>query len=210
MNSYELAGIVFALTLAAAFVLYIGFIWRINAIQKAEDEAQRRYKEEIERARVARAEARAARERLSQPSPKVTSVSTELIARKYNATTPTRSATTRTTTVVHDDGNDLLTAMILQNAMNSNSDTTSGTVSWDNNVPKVHYSNTDNPIDFPAPEPARESYSSSSSSDDSSSSRSSYSSSYSSSSSDSSYSSSSSSSDYSSSSSDSGSSFSSD
>ena len=94
-------------------------------------------------------------------------------------------------TVVDNSGNDLLTAMIIQNALNSSHYTPSTT----------HYSNTSNPVDFPAatPEP---SYSSSYSSPDSdeSSSRSSYSSSYSSSSSDSSYSSSSSDSSYSSSS----------
>lgn len=93
-------------------------------------------------------------------------------------------------TVIDNSGNDLLTAMILQNAMNSHHDVTSGTVDWNDNVPKVHFSNTSNPIDFPAPEPERSSYSPSysspvSPSSDDSSSRSSYSSSYSSSSSDS-------------------------
>lgn len=204
MENFELAGIAFALTLAVALVVYIGLIWRTNAIRKAEDEAQRLYKEELERARVARAEARAARMNLTQPKPGVTSVSTEAIARKYNATTPARPATTSTTTVVRNDSDDLLTAMILQNAMNSSSDTTAGTVSWNDNVPTI------TPV-APEPEPVRETYSSSysSSSSDDSSSRSSYSSSYSSSSSDSSYSSSSSDSSYSSSS-DSGSSSSSD
>lgn len=115
-------------------------------------------------------------------------------------------------TYVRDDSPDILTAMILQQAMNSPTGTVAGTVDWDNGVPTV------TPVEpekyrAPEPEPVREtytsSYSSSSSSDDSSSSRSSYSSSYSSSSSDSSYSSSSSDSSYSSSS-DSSSSFSSD
>lgn len=207
MENIELAGFAFGLTLALAFIIYIGYIWRKTAIKKAEDEAQRRYKEDLERARVARAEARARRaSSFSQPQPAVTTVNTEAIARKYNATAPTRpTSSVSRTTVVNNDSDDLLTAMILQNAMNSNSDVTAGTVSWQDDRPTI----TPTVIE---PEPVRESYSSSysSSSNDDSSSRSSYSSSYSSSSSDSSYSSSSSSSDYSSSSSDSGSSSSSD
>ena len=77
------------------------------------------------------------------------------------------------TTVVDNSSNDLLTAMILQNALNSSH----------YESPTTHYSNTSNPVDFPASTP-----------------ESSYSSSYNSSSSDSSYSSSSSDSSYSSSS----------
>jgi hypothetical protein len=204
MENIELAGFAFGLTLAFAFIIYIGYIWRKTAIKKAEDEAQRRYKEDLERARVARAKAREERNGFfRQAQPAVTTVNTEAIARKYNATTPARPATTVSrTTVVNNDSDDLLTAMILQNALNSNSDVTAGTVTWEDNRPTI----TPTVIE---PEPVRESYSSSyssSSSSDDSSSRSSYSSSYSSSSSDSSYSSSSSSSDYSSSSSDSGSS----
>lgn len=115
---------------------------------------------------------------------------------KQTASTYTSSPSTR---VVVDDSSDLLTQMIIMDTMNSRSGTVAGTVEWNNDIPTIHRTNTDNPIDFPAP-----SYSSSYSSDDSSSR-----SSYSSSSSDSSYSSSSSDSSYSSSS-DSGSSFSSD
>lgn len=110
----------------------------------------------------------------------------------------------RGSVVYNNSTDDLLTAMILQNAMNSQNDVTAGTVSWSNNVPTI--TETPAPVEssysssYSSPS---SSYSSSSSSDSDSSSRSSYSSSYSSSSD------SSSSSDYSSSSSDS-SSFSSD
>jgi hypothetical protein len=199
METLDFGIFAFSITLAVGLLAYIFHIWRKAAVKKAEDEAQARYKDELERARVARAEARAARLNLAKPQ--VTTVSTETIARKYNATTPTRPAPQRTTTVVKDDSDDILTAMILQNAMNSNSDVTAGRVSWDNDTPTI----TPVPAETyrtPDPEPARESYSSSysSSSSDDSSSRSSYSSSYSSSSSDSSYSSSSSDSSYSSSS----------
>ena len=90
--------------------------------------------------------------------------------------------------VVNNSSNDLLTAMIIQDALTSSH----------YQAPTTHYTNTDNPVDFPASPPApsysapEPSYSSSNSSaSDDSSSRSSYSSSYSSSSSDSSYSSSS-------------------
>lgn len=99
------------------------------------------------------------------------------------------------TVVVHDSGPDLLTTMILMDAMSSKHDTTSGSVTWKDEIPTtIHRSNTSNPIDFPTTPSYTSSYSSSS---DDSSSRSSYSSS---SSSDSSYSSSSSDSSYSSSS----------
>lgn len=98
------------------------------------------------------------------------------------------------TVVVHNSGPDLLTTMILMDAMSSKHDTTSGSVTWKDETPTIHRSNTDNPIDFPTTPSYTSSYSSSS---DDSSSRSSYSSS---SSSDSSYSSSSSDSSYSSSS----------
>lgn len=103
--------------------------------------------------------------------------------------------------IVIDNSDDMLTTMILQNAINHHSDITSGTVSWNDNVPTI--TETPAPVEssysssYSSPS---SSYSSSSSSDSDSSSRSSYSSSYSSSSD------SSSSSDYSSSSSDSSSS----
>ena len=116
--------------------------------------------------------------------------------------TSTLRPSTRPT--VFDNSDDMLTTMILQNAINRQSNITSGTVSWIDNVPTI--TETPAPVEssysssYSSPS---SSYSSSSSSDSDSSSRSSYSSSYSSSSD------SSSSSDYSSSSSDS-SSFSSD
>jgi hypothetical protein len=39
--------------------------------------------------------------------------------------------------VAVDDNSDMLTMMILQNAMNSSSDTTSGSVRWDNDTPTI-------------------------------------------------------------------------
>lgn len=108
---------------------------------------------------------------------------------------PSAPATTLTpapapTVVYRDSGPDLLTQMILMDALTSKHDTTSGTVTWKDETPTIHRT--------PDPEPTPSYSSSYSSSSDDSSSRSSYSSSsssdsYSSSSSDSSYSSSSSS-----------------
>jgi hypothetical protein len=116
------------------------------------------------------------------------------------------------TTYTSDDTSDVLTALILNQVMNSPTGVVKGSVSWDNDVPTVTPDTTESKPSYTESKPSySSSYSSSSSDDDSSSSsRSSYSSSYSSSSSDSSYSSSSSDSSYSSSSDSGSSSFSSD
>jgi len=106
---------------------------------------------------------------------------------------PSSTVAVAPTPVSYDSSSDLLTNMIILNALASHNDTTAGTVSWKDDTPTI------TPVaasSYSAPEPEPE--------------RSSYTSSYSSSSSDSSYSSSSSDSSYSSSSSDSSSSYSSD
>ena len=83
----------------------------------------------------------------------------------------------RGSVVYNNSDNDLLTAMILQNAMNSRSDVTAGTVDWQDNTPTIREVQQET-YRAPDPEPERSSYSYSSSySDSSSSSDSSYSSS---------------------------------
>ncbi len=159
------------------YVLAMRKYKRIKAQAEASERAAR---EEIARMREERMRKRREFNRQlvaasnTPPKPVVTSI-----------TPSTSYPTTRTA----DSGSDMLTAMILNQAMNSPTDIVAGTVSWDGDVPTI------TPV--PEVEPERKSsytssYSSSSSDDDSSS-RSSYSSSYSSdssSSSDSGYSSS--------------------
>lgn len=148
-----------------------------------------------------RATAKPAEKKVEKPKEEYISPSDRAYMREYNLLNNAPPPKKRTfvkreeapapTVVVHNSGPDLLTTMILMDAMSSKHDTTSGSVTWKDETPTIHRT--------PDPEPATPSYTSSySSSSDDSSSRSSYSSS---SSSDSSYSSSSSDSSYSSSSS---------
>ncbi|CAB4241730.1 hypothetical protein UFOVP71_268 [uncultured Caudovirales phage] len=126
---------------------------------------------------VTEAKARLAREKYRAERLNPVTRSTTQVQRVGNNSIGIQS---RGNVVYNDTSDDLLTAMILQNALNSSSDVQAGTVQW-NNTPTI----TEAPVEtYSAPEP---SYSSSRSDDSSSSS---YSSSYSSSSSDSSYSSS--------------------
>jgi type II secretory pathway pseudopilin PulG len=168
-----------ALAFIVSGTVYVLAMRKYKRIKAQAEASERAAREEIARMREERMRKR--REFNSQlaaasntPKPVVTSI-----------TPSTSHPTTRTA----DSGSDMLTAMILNQAMNSPTGIASGTVSWDGDVPTI------TPV--PEVEPERKSsytssYSSSSSDDDSSS-RSSYSSSYSSdssSSSDSSYSSS--------------------
>jgi len=184
-------------SLVTSFIVYALAKRKYQAKLKADlEERERQAKLEVARMH-------SERKRLRQEfmNSRMGGTSTPAPATKQVVTTVTPTQTTYT----RNDDPDILTAMILQQAMNSPTGTVAGTVNWDDGVPTITPAA---PETYRAPEPesARETYtssyssSSSSSSDDSSSSRSSYSSSYSSSSSDSSYSSSSSDSSYSSSS----------
>ena len=194
MNEFEVMALVFFVLVAVAITVYIKLKQaekRIESLLKAEEarRADAAYQERVKR-----------RERLAEFA-KTNSPSNSGFIQPTRSTSKTVASTyvsSPTTVVVDNSSNDMLTAMIIQDALNKSY----------YEVPTTHYSNTSDPVDFPAPAPEpsyTSSYSSPSSSYSSSNSDSSYSSSYSSSSSDSSYSSSSDSS-----SSDSGSSSSSD
>ena len=178
MNQFEIMVVVFfALFSVAIFGLYKlkQSEKRIDAMIKAED--ARRIEEQRQ-------------ERIKHRNERLAAFSNSKAPIKSNSgfIQPTRSTSNTVastyvssprTVVVDNSSNDLLTQMIIQDALNSSQYET----------PTTHYSNTASPVDFPTPTP-EPSYSSSYSSP-SSTSDSSYSSSYSSSSSDSSYSSSS-------------------
>jgi hypothetical protein len=218
----ETIEIVFAVGLLILSVVSLGVLLRIKAYKEAEAKLKLERKEqairELQRVRTLKVnrehEENLAREQLRKhpnyTHPDFNPLNPSVLIQRTPVSSTTVSSYSRRSspTVVSqpvfvDDSNDLLTAMILQNAINSRIDVTASAVQWNEDTPTI------TPVEvapsYTAPEPERSSYSSSySSSSDSSPS---YSSSYSSSSSESSYSSSSS--DYSSSS-DSGSSYSSD
>jgi cell division protein FtsN len=196
MTEFETMILVFLVLVTVAGYVYYKLHQaekRIDALLKQEKE---RLIEEQRLARIKHRESRLAEFRANTP-PKASSgfvqsnrPTSKTVTSSY-VSSPTYSAPAPV--VVSNSSNDLLTAMIIQDALTSSH----------YKEPTTHYTNTSNPVDFPAVTPESSYSSSSSSAGDDSSSRSSYSSSYSSSSSDSSYSSSSSDSSYSSSSSDS-------
>lgn len=195
MTEFETMILVFLVLVTVAGYVYYKLHQaekRIDALLKQEKE---RLIEEQRLARIKHRESRLAEFKATTP-PKVSSgfVQSNRPTSKTATSSYISSSTPSAPTpvVVHND-TDLLSTMMLYNALSSHSESTV----------KPHYSNTDNPVDFPAATPEPSYSSSSSSSSDDSASRSSYSSSYSGSNSDSSYSSSSSDSSYSSSSSDS-------
>lgn len=188
--------------LIIVFILAVAVIaisLMIRSANRRADEAERKREEaitllrqrEVARRREARIQADA--ERITaQAYNKVNTVNSMPIRSTTQVQRVSRGSVgiqSRGNVVYNDSGDDMLTAMILQNALNSQNEVTAGRVHWNDDVPTI------TPVPVADPEPERtsytSSYSSSSSSDDDSSSRSSYSSSYSSSSSDSSYSSSS-------------------
>jgi hypothetical protein len=185
MTEFETMILVFLMLVAVAGYVYYKLHQaekRINELLKQEKE---RLIEEQRRARIQHREARLAEFKATTP-PRASSGfvqparSTSRSVGSSYTSSPTPS--TPAPVVVHNSSNDLLTALMIQDALNSSH----------HPAPTTHYTNTDNPVDFPVSTPEPSYSSSSSSASDDSSSRSSYSSSYSSSSSDSSYSSSSS------------------
>jgi hypothetical protein len=154
---YEIA---FALAFGA---LCAGIFWAHRRSARLEKERHERVMREIEenndRIRKIRAERRINYNNWVYPSPSPVS------ATKVNETREHRRRYSDDRTMIYnDDSGDILTAMILQNALNSSSDTVSGSVRWDNDTPTITPSYT------PSHTPSYESSSSSSYSSDSSSS----------------------------------------
>ena len=177
--------IIFALFLTfVALIGGVGFAkYHSHKAKIAHEELMKRLAEsndrERERRRLQRESQSAARAVFSQPMTKP-----DLASTRVHETTTQRQRFNDDRTMIYNDDSDILTAMILQNALNSSSDTNSGSVLWNGDTPTI------TPDPTPSYTPSYESSSSSSYS------------SYSSSDSSSSYSSDSSSSDSDSSSSD--------
>jgi hypothetical protein len=154
---YEIA---FALAFGAlCAVIFWAHRRSVRLEKERHDRVMREIEENNERIRKIRAERRINYNNWVYPSPSPVS------ATKVNETKEHRRRYSDDRTMIYnDDSGDILTAMILQNALNSSSDTVSGSVRWDNDTPTI------------TPTPSYESSSSSSYSSYSSDSSSSYSS----------------------------------
>lgn len=95
------------------------------------DRVMREIEDNNERIRQARADRRSKMGNYAIPTPSYSN-------RVNETTTQRRRFNDDRTMIYNDDGGaDILTQMILQNALNSSSDTVSGTVRWDNDTPTI-------------------------------------------------------------------------
>lgn len=96
------------------------------------ERVMREIEENNERIRQARAERRSKMAQWNTTAPASTS-------NRVNETASQRRRFNDDRTMLYNDtsGEELLTQMILQNALNSSSDTVSGTVSWSNDTPTI-------------------------------------------------------------------------
>jgi hypothetical protein len=144
---------------ASATLCFIA-IYSYRRSRRLEKENHERLMRELDennaRIRQARAERRSKMTSLYTPASTTRVVETRAHQDRYSDRRP----------VAVDDNSDMLTMMILQNALNSSSDTVSGSVRWDNDTPTI----TPTPSYTPSYESSSSSsYSSYSSSDSSSS-----------------------------------------
>lgn len=92
----------------------------------------------------------------------------DLVSTRVRETTAQRNRFNDDRTMIYnDDSGDILTAMILQNALNSSSDTVSGSVSWSNDTPTITPSSSSSSYSSYSSSDSSSSYSSDSSSSDS-------------------------------------------
>jgi hypothetical protein len=162
MTEFQVMILVFFILVAVAFTL----LYKLKQTEKRINELLKQEKDrQIEEQRLARIRHRESRlaEFKAAATPKTPSgfvqpvrVTSKSVSPSY-ASSPTPSAPAPV--VVHNSSNDMLTAMIIQDSLNSSHYKT----------PTTHYTNTDNPIDFPV-STSEPSYNSSSNSDSSSSS----------------------------------------
>lgn len=124
--------IVFALAFGA---LCACIFWAHRRSVRLEKERHERVMREIEenneRIRQARAERRSKMGNYAVPAPSYSN--------RVNETSTQRRRFNDDRTMIYTDtsGEELLTQMILQNALNSSSDTVSGSVRWDNDTPTI-------------------------------------------------------------------------
>jgi hypothetical protein len=116
----------------ALLVLCSGIFYAHRRSVRLEKERHARVMREIEESNERIRQARAARrEKMLTASTPVSS--TKVVETRAHQD---RYSDRRDTSTVNDNS-DMLTMMILQNAMNSSSDITSGTVRWDNDTPTI-------------------------------------------------------------------------
>ena len=124
--------ILFALAFGA---LCACIFWAHRRSVRLEKERHERVMREIEenneRLRQARAERRSRMAQYAAPAPSSSN--------RVNETSTQRRRFNDDRTMIYTDtsGEELLTQMILQNALNSSSDTVSGSVRWDNDTPTI-------------------------------------------------------------------------
>jgi hypothetical protein len=115
---------------ASATLCFIA-IYSYRRSRRLEKENHERLMRELDennaRIRQARAERRSKMTSLYTPASATKVVETRAHQDRYSDRRP----------VGVDDSSDMLTMMILQNAMNSSSDTVSGSVRWDNDTPTI-------------------------------------------------------------------------
>ena len=178
MTEFETMVLVFLLLVAVASIGYYKLKKSHQRMQAMFEEANRKHIEEMRQLRIKHREDRLAAFGLASSGFIQPARSNSGFVQPIRTTSRTVASTYTSsprTAVVDNSSNDMLTAMIIQDSLNSSQ----------YEPPTRHYSNTSDSVDFPAatPEPSYTSgYSSPSSSYSSSNSDSSYSSSYSSSS----------------------------
>jgi hypothetical protein len=125
----------YEIAFALAFIaLCAGIFWAhrrsVRLEKERHDRVMREIEENNERLRAARAERRSKMVQwATSPAPVSATKVTETRAHQD------RYSDRRSVSV--DDNSDMLTMMILQNALNSPSDTVSGSVRWDNDTPTI-------------------------------------------------------------------------
>lgn len=98
------------------------------------DELMKQLAESNERERERR---RALRATMPPPYGTKPVTAKDLVSRRVVETSTHRNRYSDDRPVGYNDDSDILTAMILQNALNSSSDTISGSVRWDNDTPTI-------------------------------------------------------------------------
>ena len=185
----EIAIVVFFLVITSAVGSLIYF-----KRKQAANEVAKQVKREADAARITELTRRISRQSIAEKEREVLRSHANYGHNRFNPRKPDVLLPERRT-VVNSGSDDILTQMIIVNALTSHHDVTAGTVSWKDDTPAItpteiaqsYIEPERTTTSYSSPEPERSSYSSSSS--DSSYSSSSSDSSYSSSSSDSSYSS---------------------
>ena len=127
MTYFEIGFLVALATIS--FGIFYGYRRSLRLAQERHDKIMREIEESNERIRQARAERRS----------KMAQWATTPQSRRVEETAQHRRRYSDDRTMIHNDdsGADILTQMILQQALSSPTDTVTGTVSWSNDTPTI-------------------------------------------------------------------------